>query len=134
MLAVGRTVRAGRTVSAGRADAGARRARWPTSDRGHGAIVRLAQASGHRGEHLAGQRWNGVEHAVELTLAEHQERHVSLRDHRRRAWAAVEQCHLAEVLARAERRHLAVVAPHRGLTRDDEEELPADGPLLTEHP
>ena len=51
-----------------------------------------------------------------------------------RAGPAVEQRHLAEVLARSERGHLAVVAPHGGLTLDDEEELAPDGALLAEHP
>ena len=35
-----------------------------------GLVVGLPQAGGHGGQHLAGQRGHGVEHAVELALAE----------------------------------------------------------------
>ena len=97
-----------------------------------GLLVRLAQAGGHGGQQLAGEGGHGIEDAVELALAEDEEVHFGLGGHAGRAGPAVEQGQLAEVLARSERGHLAVVALHRGLTGDDEEELPPDGALLAE--
>ena len=94
----------------------------------------FAQAGGHGGEHLAREGGHRIEHAVELTLPEHEQRHVGLRGDSGGARTAVEQRHLPEVLARPERRHLAVVAPHRGLPLDDQEELTPDGSLLAQHP
>src|ERR1700733_14005589 len=42
---------------------------------GHRLLVGFAQAGGHGGQQLAREGGHGVEHAVELALAEHQQRH-----------------------------------------------------------
>src|SRR4051794_39400901 len=67
-----------------------------------GLGVGLAETLGHGGQKLVGERRDLVDDTGELALAEDQDLHVLLGDHRRRSGPAVEERQLAEVLAGAE--------------------------------
>ena len=64
-----------------------------------------------------------VEDAAELALSEDEDLHVAIGLDRRVAGSPVEQCQLAEVVARAERGDLAAVPGDRRVALEDEEEL-----------
>src|SRR5438105_10810782 len=97
------------------------------------ALVRLAEAFGHRGQELVGHGRDLVDHARELALAEDEHIHVGVCDDRGRAGAAVEQGQLAEVLTGAELGDLLLAPENRCLAVEDQEELVPGSPLLDQH-
>src|SRR2546427_290676 len=64
--------------------------------------LRFAHPARERHEEAAGDARRLVEQLLEARAPDDQEPQGALRHHRRRAWLAVEQAHLAEVLAGAE--------------------------------
>src|SRR5689334_3433118 len=100
--------------------------------RGRGASVGLlglqvAQPLGYLVEDAGADRWLGLQQRMELPVGQDEEARW-LRERRRGGpWAFREQRHLAEHLARADRREVAPVAFHARLAGGDDEGL---GPVL----
>jgi hypothetical protein len=87
--------------------------------------VGFAEAVRHAGEELASEAGHLVDEARELALAEHDELHVAVGDHRRVARCLFQQGQLAERIARPELGDLAALLAHLRAPLEDHEELVA---------
>ena len=74
--------------------------------------VEVTNACGEGREQLMGHGGHLVDDAVEVALADDEQRAVGLRTDRRGAWAVVEQRQLSDDRTLTERRHLFAIATH----------------------